>query len=224
MSVGAKSSSLAIIVSQTNVAWICEQGIQNSAETAHAAICLGTVGASPGSTITVANPAATTLAMCAVVAEYSGLGTGPIYIDKAGLAATGNTAAPATTAFTTVDAVQLLIGSLNHRGQWSTTEQTNLYSGATNSFVLVDPLNGGGATNASTFTNGANADIATAMLERITSSTVSGITAGATITSAQWSSNGIALRVVTGGGQRSWVGTLPIINFLNKYNLLHPHP
>ena len=212
LTAGIKNLGVGILVSQTNVAWVCDQGVPNNTENGHGVVCAGTVNPSPGSTITVSVLGTTAVSGRAIVAEYSGRGTGPVFIQEAGLSTTGSSNAPATTAFNSVDAQQLLIATLNARGTWS-TDPTTVFSSPTNSFTIVDQTN--------TTVGTTNADISMAMLERITVSTVSATTAGAAIGSAAWSSNGMSFRIVA-GGQRSWVGMLPIIQFLNKCNLLHP--
>lgn len=179
-----KGSSIFFKVTATNITFFGNCDGFNATAGLSPMIYVGVVGSSPGSTIGFTNMQASSIAVRAVAAEYSGLNA--VRFDNPINGTNGNSGSPATPTLTTQDAEELIIAILTHRGTWA-TEQTGLYTSPTNSFSIVDQT--------STNINTSNNDVAIAMLERITAAAVSGITAGATISSAQWASDGQAFRI-----------------------------
>ncbi len=167
----------------TNITFLNLHPLTNYNATAvmYSFIMVGYVGNSPGSVITV-NPNTGNVAYRLIGIEYSG--NPRLGVPDGWGANSGSSAAPNSGTMTTVDAVELCVASLCHRGTWA-TEQTTLYATPTNSFTIVDQT--------STNINTSNNDIAVCALERITTATISA-SGGAAITSAQWSGCGITLR------------------------------
>jgi len=152
----------------------------NATQAASSILWLGLVGASAGSVITVSIIGSVNQAMVGVFAEFTGINVRP---DLAGDANTGNSASASVTISAGNVANALLVAALSNRGAYATTGQT-VFSSPTNSFSIIGQDN----TNINT----ANSDRSVAMLVRLVSST-SSVSAGASLTSAQWSATGARL-------------------------------
>lgn len=172
-------------ITQTGVTWTYYPVLNTT--TGNTVLAVGRVFASAGTTITIARlDTSSFTSMAAVVAEFSGTN---IRLDKQ-VGATGNSASPATGATATLDtANELLVAALSSRGQFSTA--TTVFSSPTNSFAIIDQDN--------TTVNTANADRALCLLAQVVSST-SGVSAGATITSAQWGAEQMTFQETGGTG------------------------
>lgn len=156
----------------------------------HLVLGVFVVTGTPGTTITVRTVNAASIAMSAVAIEYTGFNLRPDTTD--GIGVTGNSASPASGTLATNFANEVMVVAIGERGTFSSA-QTGWVTSPTNSFTTGTTL------QTSTNINTTNNDRAIAVLERITTATVS-TTGGGTITSTRWCAKGLTLREVPGAG------------------------
>jgi hypothetical protein len=162
-------------VSQTRVIWrqVATTGYNATGPNVSRIYSGNIVSASAGTVITFTVFTGSNAGGVSIVAEYTGQ---YLYTSAVSTPATGNSASPSSGSITPGTPPSLIVACLTNRGTWST--QTTVYSSPTNGFSLASQQN--------TTSNSANNDRSVAMLVKLVTDQ-SATSAGATITSAQWS-------------------------------------
>jgi hypothetical protein len=186
-------------VTSTNTYWSQVIASHNNTGLVQAFLWVGYPQASAGTVITVAsNVPGTSMAMAGVAAEFRGANPN---IDAIGAPSTGSSTSPAVTLNASGHANALLIVALANRccSSGGYSAQTAVYTSPTNSFKFVDGTTGAaGVAMRNTTINTTNSDRAVTLLVKVITDGA-GVSAGASITTNQWSACGANLAEVQRG-------------------------